>query len=135
MSCAGPRFWNKCRGKALTAAGAYGTDNMLFWTCTPNYGNQTSPHLMEDDENADDRFDNLARVFDGIWKQLCDDIVNGRFLPKSLGHIVAEYWMRVKEYQKRGGNHGHGIAKFPGPKWGADIVRSPALVHMQHYIH
>ena len=58
---------------------------MLFWTCTPNFSNQTSPHLMNDDEDPDDRFDYLARFFDGVWQQLCDDIVNGRFLPKSLG--------------------------------------------------
>ena len=123
MACAGPRFWNKCRGKTLTAAAAYGTDNMLFWTWTPNARTNTSPHLMEEDEDCEDRFDNLARDFDGVWKQLCDDIINGRFLPESLGHVKAEFWLRVKEFQKRSGNHGHGIAKFPGRPWTADIVR------------
>ena len=125
---AGPRFWNKCRSKTLTAAGAYGTDNMLFWTCTPAFSNQTSPHLMEEAELCDDRFDNLARFFDGMWQQLCDDIVNGRFLPDELGHRIANYWMRVKEFQKRAGNHGHGIGQFPGSVFTADIVRLLTLV-------
>ena len=57
-------------------------------------------------------------MFCGIWQQLCDDIINGRFLQKSLGYIVAEYWTRIKEHQERGGNHGHGIAKLPGRSGG-----------------
>ena len=100
---------------------------MLFWTCTPAFSNQTSPHLMEEGELCDDRFSNLARFFDGMWQQLCDDIVNGRFLPDELGHRLDNYWLRVKEFQKRADNHGHGIAQFPGSLFTAEIVRSLTL--------
>ena len=82
---------------------------------------------MEEGELTDDRFDNLARFFDGMWQQLCDDIVSGRFLPNEFGHHLANYWMRVKEFQKRAGNHGHGIAQFLGSVFTAEIVRSLTL--------
>lgn len=124
----GPRFFNAAQSASLCAAAALGTNNMLFWTFTPDYVEHTSSHITGE-ENAADRPDAIIRVFDGIWRQLCDDIRRGAFIPLCRDDVIAHFWLTVIEFQKRGLIHGHGIAKFPGTPFTAAEVRKQNSLH------
>jgi PIF1-like helicase/Helitron helicase-like domain at N-terminus/Helicase len=96
----GPRHLADKYHDALALAAHFGPPTFFItFTCNPNWPEITSALFLH--QNASDRPDIIARVFDGKLKTFLNEISNSRI----LGNCVA--WCRSVEFQKRGLPHAH----------------------------
>jgi Helitron helicase-like domain at N-terminus len=95
-----PRYMQQNYQDAMATVAKFGRpDYFITMTCNPKWP-EINAHLREG-EQASDRPDLTARVFNMKFKELLDDLTKRHI----LGHVVA--YCAVIEFQKRGLPHAH----------------------------